>query len=219
MEDQELLAGLDRIDWASLAHAFGPAVEVPGWLRDLIDPDADRRECALDALSNAIWHQGTVYSASPHVVPFLVRMLRAPETPDRRLPVLLLALLADGGASMEPFTGDGPLDRRFRAWLAENGRDFEAELAQGRRAAEETRLAVGAAVDDLVPWLGDAEPGVREVVARALGRYPERAVDLGPALRRALAREQDPDLRAAFEEALRALEAPSELGGACDPAP
>ena len=65
MTDDDSLMGLEQIDWALLAHAFGPAVEVPGWLRALLDADPDRRAEALDALSNAIWHQGTVYSASP----------------------------------------------------------------------------------------------------------------------------------------------------------
>jgi hypothetical protein len=203
----DLLSGLDQIDWASLTHAFGPAVDVPGWLRGLIDPDPERRACALDALSNAIWHQGTVYAASPHVVPFLGRMLRAADTPDRRLPAFLLGLLADGSSYLDVHAaGGGVHDEQVRAWVAGAGRDLETELARERAIVDATREAVGSVVIELAQWLHDADPGLREVVALALGRYPDRAGELVPLLRQALARERDPDVRDVIEAAVRDLE-------------
>ena len=34
-----MLDGLDAVDWSALAHAYGPAADVPGLLRALLDPD------------------------------------------------------------------------------------------------------------------------------------------------------------------------------------
>jgi hypothetical protein len=142
-------------------------------------------------------------------------MLCAPDTPDPRLPALLLALLADGSSYLAVHAvGDGPLNAQFRAALAADGRDFASELAQERRVVEATRVAVGAHLPDLIPFLEDPEPGTREALVRALGRYPERAGALLPILQRALAREAEPYLRKEIADAIRQLRA-----GAQAPAP
>lgn len=46
-----LLDGLDEVDWGSLHHAYGPATDVPGLLRALVDPASaglDLRRAAKD---------------------------------------------------------------------------------------------------------------------------------------------------------------------------
>jgi len=148
-----------------------------------------------------------VYSASPRVVPFLIAMLRSPQIPDHRLPAILLALLADGSSWLQVHaTGDSPTAERFRVWLVEEGRNLEAEMAREQRWVEETRLAVGEVVPLLVPFLRDAEPGVREVVAYGLARYPQRAEALLPPLRAALCQEAEEHVREAIEGAICALQ-------------
>jgi hypothetical protein len=62
MGDEDMLRGLDAVDWGSLSHAFGPAENVPELLGKLISEDADTRWEAYDELTNTVWHQGTVYS-------------------------------------------------------------------------------------------------------------------------------------------------------------
>jgi HEAT repeat protein len=206
MSGEDVLRGLDAVDWRALSHAFGPADNVPGLLRGLISEDADVRWGAYDELTNAVWHQGTVYSVSARVVPYLIAMLHSPDTPDKRLPAMLLALLADGSSGLEVHaTGDSPTAVRMRAWLVEEGRDLETELALERAWVEETRLAVGEAVPLLLPFLGDDEAGVREVMALGLARYPERAAELLPPLRAALNRETEEYVREAIEQAIAAL--------------
>jgi len=206
MSDEDVLGGLDAVDWGSLAHAFGTASAVPELLSKLISEDADTRWEAYDELTNTVWHQGTVYSASLHVVPFLIAMLRSPDTPDKRLPAVLLALLADGSSGLKVHaTGDSPVAERIRAWLVEEGRDLEAEVAQEQRWVEETRLAVGEALSLLVPFLSDDEAGVREAIALGLGRYPERAEELLPLLRTALHEETEEQVREAIEQAIAAF--------------
>jgi hypothetical protein len=58
-----MLEGLERVDWARLQHAYGPATDVPGLLRALTVVDRDTREQTLHELFGNIYHQGTVYSA------------------------------------------------------------------------------------------------------------------------------------------------------------
>jgi hypothetical protein len=206
MSDEGPLCGLDAVDWQALSHAFGSAENVPQLLRKLISTDPDTRCEAFDELTNTVWHQGTVYSVSSHVVPFLIAMLSSPDTPDKRLPAVLLAMLADGSSGLEVHAlGDSPTAARMRAWLAEEGRDLEAELAQEREWVKETRLAVGEAVPLLLPFLSDKEPGVRESVALGLARYPERADGLLPPLTAALHREIEEYVRKAIERSIGAL--------------
>lgn len=206
MSGESVLRGLDGVDWGSLSHAFGAAENVPGLLRGLISEDADIRWAAYDELTNTVWHQGTVYSVSSHVVPFLIAMLSSPDTPDKRLPAVLLAMLADGNSYLEVHaTSDSPSAEGIRAWLVKEGRDVEVELAQEREWVEETRLAVGEALPLLLSFLNDEEPGVRESIALGLARYPERAEGLLPPLEAALHRETEEYVRKAIERSIAAL--------------
>ena len=73
-----MLEGIDHIDWASLEHAYGDASDIPDLLRRLSQGEAG----VLDTLSGNVFHQGTRYSASPAIVPFLVEILRASGSPE-----------------------------------------------------------------------------------------------------------------------------------------
>jgi hypothetical protein len=64
-----MLEGLDEIDWAALSHAYGPATDVPEWLRSLRSPDPEVREWVREDWN--IVHQGTGYAATAPAVPFL----------------------------------------------------------------------------------------------------------------------------------------------------
>ena len=89
-----LLAGLDAVDWAALRHAYGSAEDVPRALRDAAADDARRAAEALDHLCHSVYHQGTLYSATPHTVPFLARLATEPTAPHRRTWTLLLTAVA-----------------------------------------------------------------------------------------------------------------------------
>ncbi|MGW1604835.1 hypothetical protein [Streptomyces eurythermus] len=59
-EHQELLAGLDEVDWVGLSHAYGSAEDVPGRIRALCGIDGQARQEALQSLSNSISTKGRV---------------------------------------------------------------------------------------------------------------------------------------------------------------
>jgi hypothetical protein len=86
------LDGLDRVDWASLEHAYGPATDVPDMLRELAS-DAEASH-AFDRLFSSLNHQGSVYSATSAAIPFLIQIL---EDGRRSELVHFLGSVAEGG--------------------------------------------------------------------------------------------------------------------------
>ncbi|QDU21753.1 HEAT repeat domain-containing protein [Urbifossiella limnaea] len=93
--DPPSLVGLDQVDWAAVDHAHGPATDFPVLLRALVSDDPDARGFALQLLYETVWHQGTVWEATAHTVPFLYRVLAADGTPDKQSVVHLLSTIAD----------------------------------------------------------------------------------------------------------------------------
>jgi hypothetical protein len=61
--DHPALVGLDDVPWDAVEHAYGPATDVPGRLRELTGSRAEQQH-ALYELHGDIWHQGTVYEAT-----------------------------------------------------------------------------------------------------------------------------------------------------------
>ncbi|WP_157429999.1 hypothetical protein [Actinomadura oligospora] len=90
-----MAASIDEIDWASLGDAYGPADAFPQMLKDATDPDPEVRDEALHELFGSIYHQGTLYTATPYAVPFVVRAVTDPATPGRAGLVHLLGAIAE----------------------------------------------------------------------------------------------------------------------------
>lgn len=200
-----MLDDLDTIDWAQLVHAFGPASDIPERIRALISPDPDARQAAIEGLFETICHQETVYEASAPAVPFLQELLADADTPDKMLIANMLAAMADGKSDMEVALGSPAMETLLRKGLAQEGRDFDTELAEGRRLVEQTRAAVGKELPLLYPYLACEEPEVRRAVASAMKNYPERASETRPLLERACDSETDAAAKEAMEEAIQLL--------------
>jgi hypothetical protein len=96
-----VLERLDEVPWSTLTHAYGSAADVPELLRGLASADPDEREAALSELHGNAWHQGAVYPATPHLVPFLLELLAEPELPGKAGLLRYLGRLAQG-ESEEP---------------------------------------------------------------------------------------------------------------------
>lgn len=78
-----MLDDLDRIDWAHIRHSHGHADEFPAWIRQLRSEIPDVREEARRNLFEYSHHQGSIYEVTPFLVPFLVELATAPDTPER----------------------------------------------------------------------------------------------------------------------------------------
>lgn len=201
-----MLEELDHIDWSKLKHAYGPATDVPGLLRDLLSEHQDVRSRAVYELFGNIWHQGTVYEASFYAVPFLQELLRSPETPDKMMIADLLAEMADGSPYFNSTIQDDGMYKFIKESLAKDGRDFDKELIDSRRYADTTRAAVGEELQLLYPYLTCEEPEIRRSVATALKNFPQRSTETLPLLKKALASESNEEALEAMEEAIAILE-------------
>ncbi len=209
-----MLEGLDHIDWASLRHAYGPATDAPEHLRRLASDDPGQREEAYTALMSSLCHQGDVYQATPHVVPFLFEMLAADAVPDRALLLWMLAALSAGQPWLTP----------QHTWMVEvlagQGRDFEDEVRLARQVADQTHQAVRAGLSLILSLLDHADRAVRIGAARVLCTLPEDGLLGLAALRARIEREPDVAVRAELVNCLGDLAAmaaplPAEEHAAC----
>ncbi|MEU8696589.1 hypothetical protein AB0C61_02705 [Streptomyces sp. NPDC048680] len=222
--DDDLLTGLDEVDWAHLNHAYGTAADVPGQLRALCGDDDQARQQALSSLFDHLAHQGVRCQASPYAVPFLARIALAGPDPAREDALRLLTGLAvDRDEECEII--DGADIAAWRTEAAENSSErlltlYEEELAaeqdeQRHRNLRDTRdwLAAGNPVDprdssmrsydavraelpSLRRLLDDENPRVRTRTAYLLAWFPELAGTSLPLLLGLASREDDAVARA-----------------------
>lgn len=175
------------MDWASVDAAYGPAVAVPGLLRDLADPDRARRSEAIFELWGCLCHQGTVYEASAAAAPLVLEAARLPglESQER---TQLLALVVHIGL------GEDTTWRGYTPWpvVQECARVVESLLPaltglalEGLTEARPWALALAARHPTTWAGLGvdaealmsSTEPAVRELVRCALAdTIPDAAV-------------------------------------------
>jgi hypothetical protein len=212
MTEKDPLAGLDAVDWAGLQHAYGPAADVPGLLRDLRANDPERREKAVWELYGNIFHQGSRYEATAHAVPFLLALAADPGTPDRVEIVRMIAALAIGfdetylpaGVPIEAWRAEvakmrvanpDEVYREYDAWVERAADDRERRSREFRRkifdfgasrTAAECELAaydaVRAGVPTLCALLGDPDPALRAAAAYAVCWFPEESARALPLL-------------------------------------
>lgn len=100
-----MLEDLDKANWSSLKHAYGTAEDVPGLIRALISPSPDKRKAAIVELYGNLWHQGTIYEATSHAVPFLIELAASDKTPDRHEILSYLGTLAAGSSYVDVHRG------------------------------------------------------------------------------------------------------------------
>ena len=105
-------------DWASLAHARGPARDTPAALAALLDPDPVTRARALDACWEPLRQENTIYSAAVPAASYIAAILPEPRT---------------RSVGLHGRWGRSPQLRSLRAalldWLGELGTDAGDETA------------------------------------------------------------------------------------------
>ncbi len=197
-----MLEGLDAIDWTSLEHAYGDASDVPDLLRDL----GEGRESAFDSLWGNAFHQGTRYSVSPVIVPFLVEILGARRDEDDRALAITRGILEYlHGLAMGYPTDLFPRPIDPDAWEAQiagvdPGRWRERAPGEPRASrdawlrardgywATKSYLAVESVLGELLRFLSHGAPSIEVATCALLASFPrERARSL-PALVTALDR-------------------------------
>lgn len=113
MVTKAALDGIDKINWAELIHAYGPAEDVPDLLKALASDDQAQRENAFYELYGNIFHQGTRYQATPKAIPFIVNILESQESAEAKIELIhLLVNLALGYP--ESFLPHGLSPRKVR---------------------------------------------------------------------------------------------------------
>ncbi|MDN3354195.1 hypothetical protein [Actinomadura sp. DC4] len=155
-----MLDGLEEIAWDDLDHAYGAASDVPDVLRGVAEGDGD----ALNELFGTIWHQGTVYEATTHAVPFLIELLAAPDTDTAGL-LGLLSAIAEG----DPEDEDTGTRDAVAAGAPTYLRLLAHESADVRAAAAHTLGVSGETADPALLEHIDADPVVRASVVFAAG--------------------------------------------------
>lgn len=104
---EQWIADLNRIDWGTIEHAYGPAADVPGLIpADVRGGDDAIRACG--ELSNNLNHQGSIYPATGPAVPFLIEALRATAAGPRVRAGLLGVLGGIAGGAAAWIDNDSP---------------------------------------------------------------------------------------------------------------
>jgi hypothetical protein len=153
-----VLEDLDNIDWSKVSHAYGPATDLPATLRALASGDKEQRERALWELHGNIWHQGTVYEATAHTVPFLLELVRA-KNPKSLEILCLLACIADGNSHLATH---GSL-------LKAGDPDYQNQLARELEWVARAKKAVAKGQELFLSFLTAKDPTLREISIFLLG--------------------------------------------------
>lgn len=203
------LADVDRVDWSSVGHAYGPATDVPALLRAMTSTESTHRDYALQSLCQTIWHQGTIYAASAKAVPFLLKLLEADGPHDKTAVAFLLANLADGQPSFHRCEDNPEEAARWREILAKSNRSLDDEIAAGRIYHADIRQQIGQQLDLLYPYLRDESPEVRQMMVVVIGTYPEIVKRVLPDLQELLGQEPDPYVRESLQQVIASSSAGS----------
>jgi hypothetical protein len=167
---QELAA----VPWSHLAHAYGPADDVPTLLYAVAVGDAATRKDAWWELWGNVHHQGTVYEATTPAVRFIAAVAKAGDYPDRvqALSFLRQLALGDGAHAAAVREAVGP-----HAVELVEGLSQEPELVQRAVVWLSSAFPSLAAEHDLVrlvpPQMRETWDEVLERVRQAPDTYDE----------------------------------------------
>ncbi|MFD9124879.1 HEAT repeat domain-containing protein [Kitasatospora sp. NPDC059571] len=188
--------GIDRVDWSSMGHAYGPADEVPLWLEQMASPDPDVRERAFSSFYGSAHHQGDVYSCTAASLPFLLALADDPRTPDRAAVIRLLLSIGSAALDYDP---DG-VHYSPSGHMSTPHADVVPQMRER--------------IEDFVRHAADPDPQVRQAAVPALGLFLDDADRAFALLRERLAAERHTVARLLVVEAAATLarRLPAALG-------
>jgi hypothetical protein len=182
-----LLDSLDAVPWAKLNHAYGPATDVPELLRALVDPASasevmrqtakrhkrDVRAHVIWTLWGNVYHQGTRWQVTSHVVPFLLEILvsgpRDPELVEFLLTYLHHIALGYP-ADMFPELVDPAVEFALADAAVEDAED-EFNDARMVAYARDCYRAVEAALPQIAPFANGSSDAVAASAIAILGSF------------------------------------------------
>lgn len=224
--DNGLDSGLDGIAWASLHGSYGTAEDVPAQIAALRSQDGEVRREALIELDSAVIHQGTRWQVSAYVVPFLVRLVDDPSTPDRdALTDLLRAIgLGDRDDRDLPFDPDAAFSEYGGASVTKEQEDMvtyrvyhlEEEFAEDwvdvanactEKWEADAYWAAAAHLDRYHVWLADDEERVASRAAELLAWFKPMKATVAALL----SADRHDSVRASANLALAHMDLPGEV--------
>jgi len=194
--------GLDGVPWRRLECTSGAATDVPELIAQLASDDEEEAREAAEQLGYELGDDGTVRSAGPPAVPFLVRLAALGGARFRDAALAVLAALVPPPGEPDVATHAG---RGYLAPDATSAPGGASEPAGASETAGQVRRELAAYGADLLALLGDEDPAVRAMAARVLAGLPEEASETVPVLRAAAEGEPDPKAQASMVLAVAAL--------------
>jgi len=224
-----MLEGLDEVEWSELDGCYRSAADAPHLLRAMTSTDPPVARAAQQELFDNIYHQGTIYQATPAVVPFFAQIARSPSAQNRVLVVLDLGALARGEsylvvhADFHEKRGEPMDEHRLQQevrWVHEIREAVARECPELINEAERADWAFGTAVAyvaiavcpeegrRLVPRLdhlslGEIQPSRRGALALAGFLLGDRETSLLDDVERAMTGRYDAEEYGRVLEALR----------------
>lgn len=188
-----MLEGLASVRWHELSHAYGRADDVPGLIKAVASADRATRDRPWSALYGNLWHQGTIYEATAHAVPFFIELAGNRSVPDREWVLGYLVNLATGSSYRD-------VHQHLALFAEERGKaQFQQERDKELEWVRATRDAVCCGRRLFGALLEDDSAPVRITAAHLLSLFPEHAAEHVPWIRARLARgESDEKARTWF---------------------
>ena len=156
----EALSGLDAVPWQKLQHAYGAASDVPELITALASRDRTVGDKTWETLYGNLWHQGTIYEATVHAVPFLVRLLDADAVQEKHKILVYLANLYCGNSYLA-------MNDSWKSEVSRPNLERRLETELGWVAA--TKSAIVAGLESYVQQLHGPESGSKIASAYLLG--------------------------------------------------
>lgn len=116
---------IKKVPWKKLEHAYGEASDVPELLIALAEGTKEERDKAYYELYGNVFHQGSRWEVTPHVVPILFYILQEKKTEEKDQLMAYLLCLAVGypeeyipyGFDVEAYISDDPEDYESQSYL------------------------------------------------------------------------------------------------------
>ena len=196
-----MLETLEKVDWVSLSHAYGPATDVPEMLRRIASSTPEDLYDAMEDLAGAILHQSSIYPATPYVAQFLIEILLEGHEHTRLAMLDMLTWIA-GYASvrLEPAIPEPKYE-----WLPNvegipgcEHEDFQLFRTEGihwgdyyKALKQHMHGEVRKSLPQCFPFLYNKDPEVRIAAAELLVQFPEDVRTIGTKMAQAFSQEED----------------------------